>query len=122
MLNNNQRTILILGARAPISLELCRSFARAGHIVLLGDSLRFPVSRFSKYCNSYYLLPSPALKTKIFHDKLIDLVKKEGIDDIIPTSEEAFYLSQIKLELNCKVWVSEFSLMDTTFIPLQLSK
>lgn len=105
-------TILILGARAPIALELCRSFGSKNYKVLCADSQKYPIARFSKYCYKYLRLSAPALDFEKFKIELIDLVNIYQIDHIIPTSEEAFYLSMVKNELDCKVWVSNIELMD----------
>jgi len=112
MKKEEKYTILILGARAPIALELCRNFGKHKHRVLCGDSLHFPIAKFSKYCDKYIHVPAPAINQKKFKQNLINTIKKENIDHIIPTSEEAFYLSKIKDELNCKVWVSEIDIME----------
>lgn len=109
---NNSHSILIIGARAPIALELCRSFSKSGHKVVCADSLNFPAVKFSKYCNKYIKIPAPALHPNEFKITLSEIIENEKISDIIPTSEESFYLSMIKDDLKCKVWVSDFSLMD----------
>lgn len=103
---------MILGARAPIALELCRSFSANGYRVICGDSYRFPAVRFSRYCYRYYKIPSPVFEFADFRDVIKKIVQNEKIEHLIPTSEEAFYLSRIKNELLCKIWVSDIELMD----------
>ena len=123
MTDSSRYTVLILGSRAPIALELCRSFGKHNHRVLCGDSIMFPIARFSKYCSKYLRHPAPNIDAAGFEKFLVNIVKEEKIDHIIPTSEEAFHLSIIAEELACKVWVSDIDLMDQlhnkfTFIKL----
>lgn len=107
-----KKTVLILGARAPIALELCRSFSAIGYRVICGDSYMFPAVRFSRYCYKYYKIPSPVFEFDRFRDVIKKIVQNEKIEHIVPTSEEAFHLSRIKNELICKTWVSDIELMD----------
>jgi predicted ATP-grasp superfamily ATP-dependent carboligase len=107
-----KKTVLILGARAPIALELCRSFSVLGYRVVCGDPYRFPAARFSTHCDKYYRIPSPVFNFKRFRKRIIEIIEKEKVVHVIPTSEEAFHLSMIKRELPCKTWVSKIGLMD----------
>lgn len=107
-----RKTVLILGARAPIALELCRSFSANGYRVICGDPYRFPAVKFSKNCDKYFRIPSPVFEFAGFRDEIKKIVQNEKVDHIIPTSEEAFYLSRIMNELPCKTWVSDIELMD----------
>jgi hypothetical protein len=103
--------ILILGARAPISLELSRQFAKAGHRVVLADSLHYPASRWSRYVERFVLLPPPAQAFEAYVEALIALIKKENITDCLPTCEEVFYVSQCRDQLPAKVWTDRFELL-----------
>lgn len=107
-----EKTVLILGARAPIALELCRSFSAMGYRVICGDPYQFPAVRFSKNCNKYFRIPSPVFEFDSFRDAIKKIVNDEKVDHIIPTSEEAFHLSRIMNDLTCKTWVSDIKLMD----------
>jgi predicted ATP-grasp superfamily ATP-dependent carboligase len=105
-------SILILGARAPISLELARSFKENGYRVIIADSILLPVARWSNKKDRYYKLPSPRFSTNAFISTVKEIIREEKVTDIIPTSEEIFYISKYRDELACKVWVSDFELMD----------
>jgi len=104
--------VLITGSRAPIALDLARSFSKFGHKVVMADSLKFTVARWSNSVSAYYVLPSPRFKTLEFVSKIKEIIEKENITHIIPTCEETFYISIYKSEFNCKVWVSEISILN----------
>ncbi len=105
-------TILITGARAPIALELARSFHAQNHRVLLADSLRLTISRWSNAVDRYYTLPSPRHKPDSFITYVKDIIVAEKVTHIIPTCEEAFYFSLFKKEFDCNVWCAESHIMD----------
>lgn len=109
MKNNS---ILLLGARAPIALELARSFHSQGYTVILADSLRFPLGRWSNSIVKYERLPSARQDSKKYEVAISSLVLKYSVNHIIPTCEEAFYVARYKNNWNCMVWVPEFDLMN----------
>jgi hypothetical protein len=105
-------TFLILGARAPVALELCRAFGCAGHRVILADSLHCPLARWSAYVAQYVVLPAPAQDFPGFRKVLKKLVEAEKIDHLIPTCEEAFYVSYCREDFAAKVWIDNWRLLD----------
>ena len=120
------RTVLILGARAPIALEMARSFSAAGCRVIMADSLRFTLARWSNCVHAYYTLPAPNKIPIYFIEVLKNIIQIEKIDHIIPTCEEAFYVSMYKESLNCTVWTADFKVMNAlhnkyTFIEQAIS-
>lgn len=108
----NRLGILILGARAPVALDLARRLGNAGHKILMADSMRFPLGRWSKYAFAYEKLPYPAFETQAFKDRLKAIINHYEIDLCIPTCEEAFHLSKIYQELPAQTAVADFALMD----------
>jgi hypothetical protein len=106
--------ILLTGSRAPVTLELARSFHQQGHIVFTADSLRFPLARWSRSIKRFYHIPAPAHDFKGFQKKLLEIVVQEKIEHLIPTCEETFYVAQCpELRLHCTVWTSEIALLNT---------
>ncbi len=108
----NSNTILLLGARAPIALELARSFHSKQYRVILADSLRFPIGRWSNTIVKYERLPSPRQDSKKYASVISDLVLKYEISHIVPTCEEAFYVARYKDNWNCMVWTPDIQVMD----------
>lgn len=103
--------ILISGARAPISLELARSFKKKGYKVIMIDSFNFTISRWSNAITKYYKVPSPRFQTNAFIEKIQFIITQEKITHFIPTCEEALFISQHKEKFKCCVWVSNFETM-----------
>ena len=104
-------SILLTGARAPVTLELCRAFAQQGHRVYLADMNLLPIARWSRFVEQYLRIPAPVQEFSAFTQTLKDLVKSYQIEHLIPTCEETFYVSKIKDELPCRVWTNGFELM-----------
>jgi len=107
----HQKNILISGARAPIALELARSFKKQGYRVIMIDTLQLPLSRFSKAVDAYFKMPSPRFQPKKFVSFVQRLIEREQISNFLPTCEEVFYISMFKEHFNCKVWTSPIDLM-----------
>jgi hypothetical protein len=105
--------VLILGARAPACLEWARAFAESGWEVTVADSLRWPVSRFSRAAHHFIRLPEPKSHPAAWRDALARAVVALGIDWIIPTCEEVFYLSWhlAALRKHCQIFTSDFALL-----------
>ena len=100
------KNILITGARAPASLELARHLSKENR-VFVSDSLYFSLARFSRASERFIFTRKPSLDFEGFKQDLMEAVSKFEIDLVIPTCEEAFYLSKCKPELEkyCDVFV-----------------
>jgi len=106
--------VLILGARAPASLEWARIFAATGWRVTAGDSLAFPLTRFSNAVSNYIRLPEPRSNPNVWIEALRHHVCQRQIDLVLPTCEEAFYLAYGRKYLvsHCRVLVADLPIMD----------
>jgi predicted ATP-grasp superfamily ATP-dependent carboligase len=110
-LNTKNQNILISGARAPIALEMARSFKKAGCRVIMIDSLHLTISRWSKYVDKYYVVASPRFFIHLFVKQVQDIIRDENITHFIPTCEEAIFVASRLNEFNCKVWTSPIELV-----------
>lgn len=88
--------ILVTGARAPICADIVRALVFAGHRVWTSDSMLFPVGRFSPGAEGYVRLPAPRTDFPAFSAALVAACARLGIERIIPTSEEVFWLSAVR--------------------------
>lgn len=86
-------TILITGARAPVAVDLARSFAAAGHRVHLADSVTGWAARLSRSVTATHLLAPPRTDFSKFAAGLRDLVARIDPVAIVPTCEEVFYVA-----------------------------
>lgn len=87
------KTVLITGARAPVALHLARLLDGAGRRVILADTPARPIAAASKACARYHRLPPPRFEPQAYAEMVETLVRAEGVDLVIPTCEEVFYLA-----------------------------
>lgn len=88
--------VLILGPRAPAALELARRFARAGWRAQVADSVSCRLSAWSGSVERAHRLPPPRSQPAGFVAALARIVEAEGIDLIVPTCEEVFFVSRYR--------------------------
>ncbi|HTA39116.1 MAG TPA: hypothetical protein VK760_08580, partial [Candidatus Acidoferrales bacterium] len=107
--------VMILGARAPVCLEWARAFHAVGARVTVADSVAWPLARASTAVSRYVRLPEPRYATNEWLDALAEEVVRDGIELLLPTCEEVFYLSHgmARLPASCRVFTSEFALLRT---------
>ena len=85
--------ILITCPRAPVSIEWIRIFNRAGHEVILVDSVSFPIAKY--YKNTKFIkIASPRLDFENYKKEMTKLI--EEVDWVIPNCEDIFFLSQVR--------------------------
>jgi len=87
--------ILVTGARAPIAADIARVLAGAGHQVFTTDSLHCPAGRFVRGIAGYVRLPAPQPNFESFSQAILRCCAERGIELVIPTSEEVFWLAQV---------------------------
>ena len=88
------KTVLITGARAPIALDLARSFASAGWTPHLADSIAPLAARLAKVERArLHRLPPPRYAFPAFATALERLVATLDPGLIVPTCEEVFYVA-----------------------------
>ncbi|CAN7765422.1 hypothetical protein [Mesorhizobium sp. LjNodule214] len=86
-------TILVTGARAPVALHLARLLHGAGRRVILADTPAHPIAAASTACARYRCLPPPRFEPAAYAEAVEALVRAEGVELVIPTCEEVFYLA-----------------------------
>lgn len=86
-------TVLITGARAPVAVDLARSFAAAGYEVHLADSVTGWAARLSRAVTATHRVPPPRTDFQGFAGALHGLVAELDPVAVIPTCEEIFYLA-----------------------------
>ena len=92
--------VLLTGGRAPFTLELLRTFGKEGHEVHILEFISGSLCSYSKYCIKTHIINSPNSNYSHFKSDLINLLKCEQFDIVIPTCEEAIYLSELKTEID----------------------
>ena len=102
----NIKNILITGSRAPATLFLIRKLKKAGYNVFTAESCNYFISKYSNCVTKNYKITAPNTDFEQFIKDIIEIVRKEKIDLIIPTCEEIFHISKGKdyIEKYCKVF------------------
>ncbi|MEO5759591.1 MAG: hypothetical protein ABIQ51_22375 [Mesorhizobium sp.] len=88
-------SVLVTGARAPVALHLARLLHGAGCRMILADTPAHPIAASSVACASYHRLPPPRFAPEAYAQSIEELVRGQGVDLVIPTCEEIFYLGRI---------------------------
>lgn len=91
--------VLITGGRAPVALDLARRFAAAGRRVVVADSTPFYIARATAAAAVAAVVPPPRDRPRAFLAAILALIERHGVDLIVPTCEEAFYLARFAVEL-----------------------
>src|SRR5579862_3436967 len=86
--------VLLTGGRAPVTLDLARKFARAGYCVSVAESSPVHLCRYSNSVRNCYDVPPPNTEPAAFIAALIEIIREEQIDLLIPTCEEVFFVAQ----------------------------
>lgn len=83
----DRKTVLITFGRSYLSLHLARLMGAAGHDVLITDSVRFPVSRFSSAVRKAFRAPRPRYEPVEWAKALARIVREEGVDLVVTVHE-----------------------------------
>lgn len=104
---------LLTNARSQISLDLARHLHHAGHEVYAVDTKFFHVCRFSNAVKKSFITPVPSKEPEKYVKALLDIVKTEKIDVLIPIWEDVLYISKAidQFPASCKVFCSSFDLI-----------
>jgi predicted ATP-grasp superfamily ATP-dependent carboligase len=104
------KTILLTGARAPVTLDLARALSQAGHRVIAAESLSHALSHRSNAFHAFHRIPAPNTSFEGFIDALVRIIRTEKVDLLIPTCEEIFHVSRglATLKNECEVLADDF--------------
>ena len=106
----NPKNILLTGGKMTKSLQLARSFHRAGHNVFMVETHKYWLSghQFSNAVTKFLTVPAPEKDVNGYFQGLLDIVKSENIDVFIPVSSPvaSYYDSLAKpiLSPHCEVF------------------
>jgi predicted ATP-grasp superfamily ATP-dependent carboligase len=105
---------LLTGGRAPCTLELARAFHAAGHRVLVAESARRHLCRVSRAVERCYSVPPPNRDKATFIEALEAIIVREGVEVLIPTCEEVFFVAKglERLKQHCFVWAAPIGELD----------
>lgn len=104
------KKILITFARSFLALKLARHCHSAGHEVFVADSLNQHVTKYSNAVKKAFKLPSPRFHSEDYIEGLIEIIKQEKIDLLIPVYEEISYIAKAahRFPSSCKIFAPSF--------------
>ncbi len=85
--------ILVTSSRNPFALDMIRKLGSSGHTVYASDTYDGAMGSHSKYAAGHTVTASPTFDSDQFIDDINKFVEENQIDLILPSFEEAFYLS-----------------------------
>lgn len=94
--------ILVTSTRMPFAIDAIRKLGEAGHKVFASDTFSTAPGSHSKHVEEAFVTPSPTFATRDFVEAIIEIVETHSIDMIIPSFEEALYLSAHRDRLDDK--------------------
>ncbi|MBD9477530.1 ATP-grasp domain-containing protein [Pseudoxanthomonas sp. PXM02] len=103
--------ILILGGRAPVALDHARRFHHHGWQVHVADSIPCRLTGWSSSVTQTHAIAPPRYDPRGFVEDLRRIVAGQRIDLLLPTCEEAVYLSRHRpaLPRELQVAVDDFA-------------
>ncbi len=102
--------ILVTSARMPFALSVIRQLAQVGHEVYSSDTYESAPGNHSRYLKGHFVTASPRDETEKFTAQVRDYCAEHGIELIVPTWEEAFYLATARegIEQVAKLYTAQF--------------
>ena len=101
-------TVLLTLGRLPKSLALVRACRAVGCRVLIADPFRWHVCRPSRDVDRCFRVTAPNHSRSAYLDDLLKIIKDEGVDLVLPVSEEALHVAQIaeRLPAGVRLWAA----------------
>jgi len=92
-------TVLVTNARSRIAYNITKSIGKKGIKVHTADSTPLSMSFYSRYSKSHFIYPSPYSRQDQFIDCLIEKIKEQGTEVLLPVYEETYLISKFKDKL-----------------------
>lgn len=109
-----KKKVLLTGARSYITLDLARQLEASGCEIHVAETNPIHVCRYSNAVTGSYTIPSPRFNHQGFIEELVKIIEANGIDMLIPTCEEIFYIASSldKFPSSCQVFTEPFSKLE----------
>lgn len=104
-------TVLLTLGRLPKALAIVRACSAAGCRVLIADPFRWHVCKPSRDVDTSFQVTAPNDSLASYLHELLEIVRRESVDIVIPVSEEALHVVKLKEQLPPKVrlWAAPLS-------------
>ncbi len=88
-------TVLLTLGRLPKALDLARGFSKAGCRVLVAEPYGWTLAGASRHVAKEFKVPPPSKGKAAYLAALVDIVKREGVDLVVPVSEETMHVAHL---------------------------
>lgn len=104
-------TVLLTLGRLPKALAIVRACRAAGCRVLIADPFRWHLCKPSRDVDRSFQVTAPNESLASYIDELLEIVQQESVDVVIPVSEEALHVVNLKEQLpgTVRLWASPLS-------------
>ncbi len=90
---------LLTVGRLPPALDVARALAAAGWRVIVAESANTHLARMSRAVDLCLTVPSPHAAPAAYANALLRIVEEQGVDLVIPVSEETPYVAGLAAQL-----------------------
>ena len=90
------RTVLLTLGRLPKALDLARGFAAAGWRVVVAEPFARHLTGASRAVSKSCVVTAPAVDPARYLADLADVVRREGVELVVPVSEEILHASALR--------------------------
>jgi predicted ATP-grasp superfamily ATP-dependent carboligase len=91
--------VLVTTSRLPCAIDEIRKLGRQGHEVIATDTFRAAPGSHSRYVTASLVTSSPRRATAKFIAEIKDAIVGYGVELVLPSFEEVFYLARYRDEL-----------------------
>lgn len=88
-------TVLLTLGRLPKALDLARGFAKAGCRVLVAEPYGWTLAGASRHVAREFKVPPPVKGKVAYLAALAEIVRREGVDLVVPVSEETMHVAHL---------------------------
>ncbi|MEM0953828.1 MAG: ATP-grasp domain-containing protein [Pseudomonadota bacterium] len=92
-------TVLLTLGRLPKALELARCFHEAGCRVVIAEPFRWHLARPSRAVAASHRVTAPNTNREAYLSELLELIRLENVRWVMPVSEEALHVAQLRGQL-----------------------
>lgn len=91
--------VLLTSSRNTFALDMARKLGSTGHTVVASDTFAGAIGSHSRFDHAHVVTASPTFDTDQFIADVTAAINRYDLDTILPTFEEAFYLSARRADL-----------------------
>lgn len=94
--SSQTQTVLLTLGRLPVALDLARGFFRLGWRVVVAEPLGMHLCRMSRAVDRCHRIRPPGTSVEPFLNDVLSVIREEGVDLVVPVSEELLAVSLLR--------------------------